>query len=273
MVGRERRRKAVGVVFTRWKRGGLDVWARPTIVRVRRGRRYDRPMPPDRRAGEPRRAGRPRADARPVTGDPTDAILEAASRLIGELGVGGTPMSRIAAEVGLKQSSLYYYFRRKEEILAALVARANVVPLELLQAITAGGGSSGAQLYRFVRADAAALCGLPFDINDIHRIAMRDPVEFASYWKERATLERQLARIIRRGMADGTFRPVDAKLTALTVLANDEGAQNWYRVGSKWSPAAIGSHQAQLVVRGLLVDPDHLVSIEHEADALERDDR
>ena len=83
----------------------------------------------------PRRAGRPRADARPVVGDPTDAILAAASRLIGELGVGGTPMSRIASEVGLKQSSLYYYFRRKEEILAALVARANVVPLELMRTI------------------------------------------------------------------------------------------------------------------------------------------
>jgi AcrR family transcriptional regulator len=208
-------------------------------------------------------------DARPVTGDPTDAILEAASRLIGELGVGATPMSRIAAEVGLKQSSLYYYFRRKEEIVAALVARANVVPLALLEAITADGGSPGAQLYRFVRADAAALCALAFDINDVHRIALRDPVEFAPYWKERATLERQLARIIRRGAADGTFRPVDPRLTALTVLANDEGAQNWFRVGSKWSPAAIGSHLAQLVVRGLLADADQVTDIEAEADRLE----
>jgi len=219
----------------------------------------------DGRVDAPRRAGRPRTDARPVVGDPTDEILAAASRLIGELGVGGTPMSRIAAEVGLKQSSLYYYFRRKEEILAALVARANVVPLELVKQVVADGGSAGAQLHRFVQADVAALCGLPFDINDIHRIAVRDPVEFASYWKERESLERQLARIIRRGTADGDLRPVDPKLAALTVLSNDEGVQNWFRLGAKWSVAAIGMHLADLVVQGLLADPAQLAPVRAES--------
>lgn len=228
-------------------------------------------MPPASRDDPaPRRAGRPRADARPVVGDPTEEILAAASRLIGELGVGGTPMSRIAQEVGLKQSSLYYYFRRKEEILAALVARANVVPLALIEAITADGGPAPVQLYRFVRADAAALCELPFDINDIHRIAMRDPVEFATYWKERASLERQLASLVRRGVAEGDLRKVDPRLTSLTVLANDEGAQNWFRLGSRWPPVTVGRHLADLVVAGLLLDPSGLDEVRRAADLLDR---
>ena len=42
-----------------------------------------------------------------------------------------TTMAQIASAAGLQQSSLYYYFRSKEEVLAALVAKANVVPLEL----------------------------------------------------------------------------------------------------------------------------------------------
>lgn len=177
-------------------------------------------------------------------------------------------MSRIAAEVGLKQSSLYYYFRRKEEILAALVARANVVPLELVRRVAADGGSAGAQLHRFVQADVAALCSLPFDINDIHRIAVRDPVEFASYWKERESLERQLARIIRRGTADGDLRAVDPKLTALTVLSNDEGVQNWFRLGAKWTVPTIGLHLADLVVQGLLADASQLTAVQAEAKRL-----
>lgn len=217
----------------------------------------------------PRRAGRPRVDARPVVGDPTDEILAATSRLIGELGVRGTPMSRIAAEVGLKQSSLYYYFRRKEEILAALVARANVVPLELMRAITSDGGPPAVQIYRFTRADAAALCDLPFDINDIHRIAMRDPVEFATYWKERASLERRLATIVRRGSAGGDFRKVEPRLTSLTILANDEGAQNWFRLGSRWSAGAVGRHIADLTVAGLLTDPGRLDEVRAAADRLD----
>lgn len=220
-------------------------------------------------AATPRRAGRPRADARPVVGDPTDEILAAASRLIGELGVGGTAMSRIAQEVGLRQSSLYYYFRRKEQILAALVARANVVPLELITKIAHDGGRPAVQIYRFVRSDVAALCDLPFDINDIHRIAMRGRVEFATYWDERASLERQLGKIIRRGMAERELRKVDPRLTALTVLANDEGVQNWFRLGSRWRPHVVGRELADLVVAGLLVDPTRLDAVRAAADQLD----
>lgn len=211
-----------------------------------------RPMPGSRPDDAPRRAGRPRADARPVVGDPTDEILAAASRLFGELGVGGTPMSRIAAEVGLKQSSLYYYFRRKEEVVAALVGRANVVPLELLRTIAEAGGSPASQLHRFVRADVEALCALPFDINDVHRIAQRDPEGFADYWSERESLQRQLATIVRRGTAAGQLRKVDARLTALTILGNDEGVQNWFRSGSRWGAERVGRHLADLTVGGLL---------------------
>ena len=72
-------------------------------------------------------------------GDPVDEILAAAGRLFGELGVGGTTMSRIAKDVGLRQSSLHYYFSRKEEIVATLVARADVLSLELIERISDEG--------------------------------------------------------------------------------------------------------------------------------------
>ena len=117
-----------------------------------------------------------------------------------------------------------------------------------------------------MRADVAALCALPFDINDIHRIAMRDPVEFSTYWKERTSLERQLASILRRGTADGSLRKVDPRLTALTVLANDEGVQNWYRLGSRWSAAVVGANLADLTVAGLLVDPGELAGVRAASD-------
>src|SRR5215213_6257637 len=93
-------------------------------------------------AGVRRRAGRPRADRRPVVGDPTEEILAAASRLFEWLGVESTTMSRLAAEVGLKQSSLYYYFPNRDAVVAALVAQANIVPLELVEGIIADGGSA-----------------------------------------------------------------------------------------------------------------------------------
>lgn len=201
-----------------------------------------------------RRAGRPRLDARPVVGDPTEEILTVASALIEQLGVEQTTMSRVAAAVGLKQSSLYYYFPNREAIVAALVAKANVIPLELVERIIADGGSAPAQLLRFIRGDVEALCALPFDINEIHRVAMRDRQRFAGYWGERQRLERRLAGVVRRGIAAGELRRVDPRLTALTIMGNDEGVQNWYRLGTTRRPRAIGEAMARLVVGGLLVD-------------------
>jgi AcrR family transcriptional regulator len=220
----------------------------------------------------PRRRGRPRlTSAATAGGDPVEDILRAAGRLFGERGVAATTMTELARAVGLRQSSLYYYFARKEEVVAALVARANVVPLELVARIDGEGGSAPARLYRFVRADTVALCDLPFDINEIHRIAARDRAGFATYWQERRTLERRLTRIVRTGVQDQSLRPVDPRLAALTVLSNDEGVQNWFRLQSTQSPAVIGAAMADLVVGGLLSSRGRLDRVRREADQLERD--
>jgi TetR/AcrR family transcriptional regulator len=232
-------------------------------------------MPPPDAAAEPaapvpRRIGRPRRDGRRVVGDPTDEILAAAARLFGELGVGATTMARIAGEVGLRQASVYYYFRGRDEVAAALVARANVVPLELVARIEADGGSSPAQLFRFVRGDVEALCALPFDINEIHRMAARDREAFAGYWDERNRLEQHLARIVRRGVRAGELRAVKPRLTALTVMANDEGVQNWFRLGTTTRPADIGRALAELTVAGLLGPHTALADVVAEVAALDR---
>lgn len=198
------------------------------------------------------RAGRPRRTGHAVVGDPTDEILRAAATLFGAHGVAATTMSSIAAEVGLGQSSLYYYFRNREQIVAALVARANVVSLDLVSSIEAQPGSAADKLERFVQGDVEALCALPFDINEVHRIAARDRDRFAGYWHERSRLERRLAAIVQAGVDSGELRRVDARLTALTIMANDEGVQNWYRLGTRRRKAEIGRALAEMTVRGLL---------------------
>jgi len=231
-----------------------------------RGAPYHRRMP--EKKAPPRRTGRPRSTGQTVEGDAVDGILAAASTLFGQHGVEGTTMSRIATEAGLRQPSLYYYFRRKEELIAALVARANVVPLHLARALLAGEGSTAAQLHRFVHEDVVALCRLPFDINEVHRIAARDPDGFAEYWSERNQLQRLIARMVRSGCREGAFRTVDAHLTALTVLGTDEGVQNWFRVGPRLRTGPIGLAVADLVVGGLLVRADDLDDVRRESATL-----
>ena len=178
---------------------------------------------------ENRRTGRPRRSGTPIDGDPRDEILAVASRLFSERGVAATTMAEIARRSGLQQSSVYHYFGNKEQVLGAIVAEANRAPLELVKRIRADGATPVVQLYRIIRADVAALCALPYDLNELHRLAARDPKTFARYWKERERLEVAFAEVIADGVDAGELQKVDARLAALTVMSNDEATQNWMR--------------------------------------------
>jgi TetR/AcrR family transcriptional regulator len=186
-----------------------------------------------------------------VVGDPVDDILRVAAEMLGQRGLEATTMSRLATAVGLRQSSLYYYFPNRDEVVAALVAKANVVSLDVVRAAAAMDAPATVRLRQFVHGDVEALCALPFDINEVHRIAAREPARFAAYWRERDLLARRLRTIIRGGVEAGELRPVDPALTALTIMSNDEGVQNWYRLGTRRKPAAIARELAELTVRGL----------------------
>jgi AcrR family transcriptional regulator len=230
--------------------------------------------------GAARRTGRPRRRAQaPADGDARDQILAAASRLFAERGVAGTTMAEIARQSGLQQPSLYYYFRSKGQLLDELVAEANRAPLELVARVRAEGGDVAVQLYRIIRSDVVALSGLPYDLNELHRLAGRDPDAFARYWDERRALADQLAKLVEAGVERGELREVDPRVTALTVLANDEGTQNWLRSpgparrAGATPPAAsahaVGGFLADLVVRGLLSAPRELERVRRAADTLD----
>jgi AcrR family transcriptional regulator len=225
-----------------------------------------------------RRTGRPRRSGTTLEGHARDEILAVASRLFAERGVNDTTMAEIARRSGLQQSSLYYYFRSKEQVLGAVVAEANRAPLQLVERIRADGGRPLTQLYRMIRADVAALCGLPYDLNELHRVAARDAAMFSRYWKERHRLEAALAEVVQEGIDAGELLAIDAQLAAITILSNDEGTQNWLRNdprrGTKKrlggsEPYAIGTFLADLTVRGLMQSPRDLDKVRRRADALD----
>ena len=191
--------------------------------------------------------------------------------LFAEQGVADVTMSEIASHAGLRQASLYYWFRRKEEILAEIVEQVNRVPLEFVLKLEEEAGEPAVQLWRLVRFDVEALCGFPFDINEVHRLSRRAPDAFEVYWQERQALNDAVERLIARGVEGGAFRPVDPRLAALVVLSDDEGLQNWHRPidgrrlagrpDGDYAVAEIAEFVADLTLRGLLADPDSLPGV------------
>ncbi|MEM7142960.1 MAG: TetR/AcrR family transcriptional regulator [Actinomycetota bacterium] len=207
-------------------------------------------------AGRPRKV--PRTSTRPVV----EEIVGEASRLFARQGFAATTMAEVAEASGLQVSSIYYYFRSKDEILERIIGEVNRVPLDALAAAVADSDDPIRQLHAFVRADAEALCRFPFDINEIHRLAADADGVFAGYWEERRELEAGVEAVISSGVASGDFIDVDARMTALTILGNDEASQNWFRsggaAGEEVAPETVARHLADFALRALLKEPSRL---------------
>ena len=227
-------------------------------------RRFDE-RPRRRRPG----AGRPRKTTRTGAG-PVDAeIVGAAAHLFATHGIGATTMAQIAEAVGLEVSSIYYYFSSKHEVLERIVVDVNRVPLRIAADVQLEFPDAARRLHAFIRRDVAALCDFPFDFNEIHRLARDDRGNFTRYWADREQLLVEVEAIVRQGIDDGVFGPADPELAALTILANDEAVQNWYRpstgeTAARLSPEQIGSYVADLALRGLLVDVDALDAVRND---------
>ncbi len=65
-----------------------------------------------------RRRGRPLST---VDGDLRERLLNAATTLFAEQGIAATPMSQIAAHVGVTSAMLHYYFKTRERLLDVVV--------------------------------------------------------------------------------------------------------------------------------------------------------
>ncbi len=267
----------------------MRVRLRPAVVRLAptAGDRYtvtpvvQRRVPDSERrrrpgAGRPRKS--PRTSARPVPED----IVAAASRLFADRGMGATTMAEIAAAVGLQVSSIYYYFGSKAAIIERLVTEVNRAPLENIERINATGGPAPVRLYRLIRHDVITLCEFPFDINEVHRLAGQDESAFDRYWADRQHLNDEVERIVADGVTEGTLATVDARFAALTILADNEAVQNWFRPigarrlrqrpssdGGDYRPAEIGRRLADLALRALLSRPEELPAVRAEADRLD----
>jgi AcrR family transcriptional regulator len=189
--------------------------------------------------------------------DPREGIVAAASSLFALHGVDAVTMAQIAERAGLKQSSIYYWFRSKAEVLASILERVNRVPLEIVERERAAEGPVAERLLRVVRQDVLALCGFPFDINEIHRLARHAPEGFAAYWEDRGRLDDEVEALVAEGVASGELRKVDARLAARTLLAGDEATQNWFRPADAagYDAEAVADHVAEVALRSLLADP------------------
>lgn len=177
----------------------------------------DSPEPEAPAPQEPKPKWRRRKDARP------EELVKAALVLFVEQGFATTNLKDVARAAGVSKGTVYLYFKSKEDLLLEVV-RSAVVPImdfaddEELSSDEPASVLLARLIRRWMQEfEDRGLSGVP-------KLVMAESGNFPELAQQYVDLvvqraRRLFARVLKRGMATGEFRPLDVRQTVQLLLA------------------------------------------------------
>ncbi len=180
-----------------------------------------------------------------------EAVILAAARLFRERGYHNTSLDDLAASLEVTKPTLYLYVPSKEAILFECF-RAGIAPIQAtLDECEKGGGAARERLFAFIRGYAAAIVG------DFGWCMLRAEDQHLSAGLSRrikllkAGIDRRMRALIEAGVADGSVRPCDSKMTAFALAGALNWMGHWYREDASLKPLEIADRFIEIFNRGL----------------------
>ncbi|MBN9111604.1 MAG: TetR family transcriptional regulator [Pseudonocardia sp.] len=152
-------------------------------------------------------------------------ILEQAMQLFAERGYEGTTLQDVADAVGLSRPNLYNYVRSKEELLVAMVEATSQEAANSLRALRERSDLDSTQkLQALVRALVLQRANNPAQFRTLDRSEQALPSDIAErHLDSRRAVLREVTGVLDEGIVAGLFRPLDSRVTALSII----GMCNW----------------------------------------------
>lgn len=196
-------------------------------------------------------------------------ILIAAADVLQRNGYEATTMKDIAASVNLTAASLYHHFRNKDALLLAVLEEGLEQVLSQIEVIAASNLPSAEKLRQMIYAHVTGLtentavgAAMVFEIRSLMGAKEPSPKASASdhqayqdfvarralFFKRRDRFEELFRTVIREGIDNHSFYPVDVGIFTKTML----GAHNWVGVWYKPKGRLSGEQIAGLIADSLL---------------------
>src|SRR5882672_4029982 len=159
---------------------------------------------------------RRRKDARP------GEIVTAALACFAERGFAATRLEDVASRAGITKGTLYLYFPNKEELFKAVVRQAVVPNIALGEALVAESTEPAPVVLEQLVARLSVAMVAP--ASAIPKIVVAEAGNFpdiARFYLEEV-IQRGLGlfrRVLKTGIAQGEFRPMDVGCTAYCIVA------------------------------------------------------
>ena len=184
-----------------------------------------------------------------------DAVLRTAVHLFLEQGYHRATLNEVAERLNITKPALYNYFRGKEEILFECWALGQERVDDFIAGIDAAGGTGLAKLRRLIHAYAevmttdygASLVRFdPRDLTDKNSRIVR---------AAKRGIDRTFRKYIADGIADGSIRPCDPKMTAFVIAGSLNWIGHWFQRDGAMSAAAIADEFTERLTEGLAAKP------------------
>lgn len=181
-----------------------------------------------------------------------DAVILAAARAFRERGYHNTSLDDVAAMLHVTKPTLYYYVANKEEMLfecfRAGLDRINGVFGELRDTRACGRD----RLLRVVRRYAEAItsefgwCMVRAEDQDL------SPAMSARIKALKSEIDQGIRKLIREGIADGSIRACDPKMTAFALAGALNWIAHWYRESDALAASEIADRFIETFETGLM---------------------
>jgi AcrR family transcriptional regulator len=144
-------------------------------------------------------------------------ILDAAVEEFARNGLANARIEAIAANTGVTKAMIYYYFNNKEGLYEAILKRGFNAYMQPLQELSLETLSPTEALEEFVRCLLSILVRNP----NWPLIMCYEALQNQGRYYKRIginNIDAQLIAILERGVADGSFRPLDPRFTANNII-------------------------------------------------------
>lgn len=185
-----------------------------------------------------------------------DELVDKATDIFFIKGYAQTGMNDIAAELGLRRSSIYHYFANKDDLLAAILEKETSRPYQEVLHVVEMTGLTATQKLRRVVAEGIVrrLKGKPrFMV--LNRLEADMPEHLAVlYSRSKRQILDLYCRIIEDGIRAGEFRNVDVRMAAFAVIGMANWTSWWYSSAGKMKPEEIAEAITDIALNGLAQD-------------------
>lgn len=190
--------------------------------------------------------------ASPEARTPADLrILAAAEKLFAERGFHEISIQMLADAAGVNRALIFYHFGNKETLYRRLFETAYSAYTDQMKSELADHRSPPAALEAWIRMTCRSMGRSP----DLLRLLLREVVSPGPVVLpvSASDADRTLREIIESGCRSGSFRPVDAAMTAISLMGLMAAFfRRRYVTGHEFDADVVADHVVSLVMEGLL---------------------